>query len=628
MHIRNHGLRFLTVGFALLALTLTSVVSAQLPVDLPREEMFIFDQIFRRSPTGNYNVWINGNSDAHRNALAFDTLWYVDQETAELTNGLAAEGPIYNDDFTQLTVNLRDNIYWTDGEQFMADDYVFTIETLKANEGMRWNPDMNLFVESVEQLGDFSFRINLTESNPRFHQAFFTPGWHGIYAMPKHIWESVEDPLTFQNSPQVTTAAYTITQFDPNGFWELFERRDDWERSVAGVVTGNPGPKYILSILYGTSDRKAIAMARNELDVFFNADFEAFEAVIDSTPTARSWFQGFPWAYPNEPDTRHLMFNHDDPLYQNKDVRWALALALDIVDLHTNYIGGVTRVTALPMPATATLMGIYHDPLEEWLQDFEIEIEDGVMYKPYDTTVGQRIADWAIEQGHEVPEDLRSRFGTNWWNFAPDVAERLLLKNGFTQNRRGNWLTPDGDTWTIEIIAPPDEPDSFRVATAAADMWGAFGIDVSLQGLDRNLWTNLNNNGDYTVTSLWRRYANADGDPWSEIRHLHTDFYVPAGELQVTGNIGRIQSETVDQIIDEMGALLPSDPQTVELGLEFSKWWIENMPAISVISFKKFVTWNESHWTGIPSIDNPTTQPLYWFSGGKFTFANLVPVGE
>ena len=628
MHSKNYGLRFLTVALALFGLTVSSLVSAQLPVDLPREELFIFDQIFRRSPTGNYNVWIPGNSDAHRNALAFDTLWYSDHETAQKRNGLAAEGPIYNDDFTSLTVNLRDNIYWSDGELFDADDYIFTIETLMATTGMRWNADLNLFVESVEKLGDFSFRFNLKESNSRFHY-FLEDNWHGIYPMAEHIWSEVEDPMTFQNNnPMVTTAAYVLTEADPNGFWELFERRDDWERSTAGVLTGNPGPKYALSILYGASDRKAIAMARNELDVFFNVDFEAFQSVISENPAARSWFKGFPWAYPNEANFRVLVFNLDKPIYQNKDVRWALTLALDIVDLHTNYIGGVTRVTALPMPATATLMGIYHDPLEEWLQGFEIEIEEGVMYAPYDTGVGGRIAEWAVDQGYEVPEDLRSRFGTGWWNFAPDVAERLLEKNGFTRNRRGAWMTPDGEPWSIEIIAPPDEPDSFRVATAAADMWGAFGIDVSLQGLDRNLWRNLNQNGDYDVSSAWRSYTNPAGDAWPNIRTLHTDFYIPAGELQITGNIGRLQSSEIDRIITEMSALLPSDPRATALGMEFNQHWLENMYAIPVVSFKKFVTWNETYWTGIPSFENPATQPLYWFGGGKYTFANLVPAGE
>ncbi len=57
-------------------------------------------------------------------------------------------------------------------------------------------------------------------------------------------------------------------------------------------------------------------MSRHELDVFFDVDFEAFETVLDTTPTARSWYTEFPWAYPNEVSTRQFVFNQEtDPIY-------------------------------------------------------------------------------------------------------------------------------------------------------------------------------------------------------------------------------------------------------------------------------------------------------------------------
>ena len=41
--------------------------------------------------------------------------------------------------------------------------------------------------------------------------------------------------------------------------------------------------------------------------------------------------------------------------------------SLDIVDIQTNYIGGVAPVTALPEPATSALSKLYHQPLKDWL---------------------------------------------------------------------------------------------------------------------------------------------------------------------------------------------------------------------------------------------------------------------
>ena len=607
---------------------------SQLPVDVPREEMFVADQIFRYSVIDNYNLWVNGPHNPHRHALIMETLWYRDQETGELINGVASAPPAYNEDFTQMSVDLRDGLYWSDGVQFTADDLVYTVELLKNNTAMGangWSAQFNQFLDSIEKTGDFSVQFNLNQSNPRFHSMFETR-WNGVYMMPKHIFEAVEDPATFTFNPPVTLGAYTITETDPNGFWELFTRRDDWERTPAGIIVGNEGPKYVLTIFYGDSARKAIAMSRGELDVYFDVDFEAFETTLDTTPTARSWYTEFPWAYPNEVSTRQFAFNQEtDPIYANKDVRWALALTIDIVDLQTEYIGGVAKVTTMPIPPTASLSAIYLDPMEDWLQNLEIEIEPGVMYQPYDPTVPDQIAEWAEAQGYTVPGTPREVFGTGWWKYDPDVAERLLIKNGFSRDGQGNWLKPDGTPWVLQLQSPPDENDAFRMANAAADMWNDFGIDVNLQGLERSVWDQNHVTGQYEVSTPWYSFAQAAGDSWPEIRGFHPDFYIPNGEdYRSTGgnNHQRINDPRIGEYIDAMNGLNPTSEENFEVVTEFLKYFTEEMYMITAISFKKFVTWDERYWTGFPTAENPTYMPLYWFHGGKFAFQSLKPVNE
>ncbi len=81
---------------------------SQLPVDVPRESVFVADQIFRYSVIDNYNFWVNGPQEPHRHALMMETLWNRDQETGERLYGAAISDPIYNEDFTQMNVDLRD----------------------------------------------------------------------------------------------------------------------------------------------------------------------------------------------------------------------------------------------------------------------------------------------------------------------------------------------------------------------------------------------------------------------------------------------------------------------------------------------------------------------------------------
>lgn len=604
---------------------------SQLPVDVPREELFVADQIFRYSVIDNYNFWVNGPHEPHRHALMMETLWYRDQETSELLMGAAISGPVYNDDYTQMSVELRDNIYWSDGTQFTADDLIYTVELLNSTPELNrggWNTQLNQFLDSVEKTGDFSVTFHLKETNPRFHM-LFEARWNGIYIMPKHIFETVDDPATFTFSEPVVLGGWIPIESDPNGYWELYERREDWERTPAGIIVGNEGPRYVLTIFYGDSAKKAIAMSRGELDVFFDVDFEAFETVLDTTPTARSWYTEFPWAYPNEVSTRHFILNREsDPNFANKDVRWALALALNIVELQTEYIGGVAKVTPLPIPPTAALTQIYLDPLEEWLVDLEIEIEPGTMYKPYDPTIPDQIAAWAEEQGYTVPGTPREVFGTGWWKYDPEVAERLLIKNGYSRDSNGKWLKPDGTPWVLDLQSPPDENDAFRMATAAADMWSDFGIDVNLQGLERSVWDQNRFSGQYEISTPWTSFTLASGDAWSEIRGMHPDYYVPNGEDYRSlggGNEARINDPRLGELIDAMAAVEPESDENRELVMEYSKYWIENMYSITTISFKKFVTWDERYWTGFPTSEEPTYMPLYWFHGGKFAIQSLRP---
>ncbi len=617
-------------------LTLIATVWAQpsgLPVDVPREELFVADQIYRFGNPGDYNLWMGGQTP-HLHALMMETLWYRDQETGEMIPGAASSAPEYNADFTQMTVKLRDNLAWSDGVAFSADDLVYTVQKINDTEGLTgsggWKAQLNQYMDSVEKIDDYTVQFNLKESNPRFHSLFETR-WNGIYMMPKHVVENIADLTTDTMPNPVVLGAYVPTQFDPTGYWTLFERRADWEKTPAGIVTGNPGPKYVLIIFYGDSAKKAIAMSRGELDVYFDADYEAFQTTLETTPTARSWYKEFPWAYPNEVSTRQFVFNQeiDDGLYANKDVRWALALAINIVELQTDYIGGVAKVTPMPVPPTASLTKLYLDPMEEWLQSIQIDLGNGEMYTPYDPSIPDQIAAWAEGQGYTVPGTPREVFGTGWWKFDPEAAEKLLVNNGFSRGSDGKWLKPDGTAWKLQIISPPDENDAFRMANAAADMWSEFGIDVDLQGPERNVVDQNRWVGQFEVSTPWYSFVQASGDAWPEVRGWHPQYYVPNGEdfrSKGGSNEARINDPKIGEFIDAMAAVDPSSPENVQITQDFLKYFTEQMYFITTISFKKFVTWDERYWTGFPTSENPDYMPLYWFQGGKFAFQSLKPV--
>ena len=502
------------------------------------------------------------------------------------------------------------------------------------NEGMNWGAQLRRDVASVSLGGEYQVVFELTEPNSRFH-THFTSRYNAVYIMPAHVWREVENPLTFRFYPPVSAGQYVTYDQDPQGSWELFQRREDYENTVVGQVVGagNTPPKFILLQYPGPYEQYVLAMAENDLDLFMEVTPEAFQALLARSDTARSWYSDYPWVWQDELSLRGLAPNHGNELYQHKDVRWALALALDMFEVQTVYMSGLTRVGALPQPPVPVHLEGYYKPLQPWFEQLAIEVEDGEFFNVYDADLPNRIFQWAQNQGHDLSgQDPIQMFGYGWFKYAPDVAERLLEKHGFSRNAAGDWLTPTGERWTIRIPIAPDEPSQYQLTLAAEDMWSEFGIDVRVATMDREPYYMRQNTGDYDVMSLWGGGAgfasSADRDKWPFVNSIHSDYYTPPGEV-TTINQARFADPELDRMIDAMRDLAPEGEENYELTLEFFKYYVEQMLAIPMVGFTKFVTTDTGvYWDNFPSSENPYNQPAFWFMGGKFMLPYLEQVQQ
>src|SRR5687767_12927648 len=184
-----------------------------IPQNIPRKETLILE-----NPEGTiknagwFNIWaINAGSQSNGlQQAALDTLWYIDPESGidgVWDNSLASEKPIYNADFTEMTVKLRKGIFWSDGVEFSAADVLYTIQTHMKTNGLRWSAPVQINVADVSAPDDSTVLFKLKKPNSRFH-ALFTVRWNAMWMMPKHVFEKAGDPLKFANDPPVTLGAY------------------------------------------------------------------------------------------------------------------------------------------------------------------------------------------------------------------------------------------------------------------------------------------------------------------------------------------------------------------------------------------------------------------------------------
>ena len=599
---------------------------------VPRNECLILENPSGTvQPADDFNRWRSGYSGIWVSGLqqiALDALWYIDPNAGVdgvWDNALAAEPPIYNDDFTQMTVKLREGIYWSDGVEFTADDLYFTVDLLKRTPGMGSQGLFESSIERMEQPDRNTVIFYLNAPNSRFHSVF-TVRWGALYMMPKHIWETVEDPVAFKFNPPVSLGAYTLRDFDPNGQWYLWERREDWQRTSLARL-GDVDVKYAMYIDAGPSDKRVLSQLAHELDVIHDVTPEGRITLARESPTSVGWFPSFPWAHP-DPTLPAVIYNNEKPGLDKREVRWALTLAIDIAQVALASYRGAATISAIHVPPTGMYPQFYHEPLEPWLNDFTIKV-GGEDYKPYDPTAAQRIADLARPSlGDLVPTDpevIKQYIGAGWWKNDLAAAEQLMLDAGM-QKVSGKWALPDGSPFRVPLMSmnPDSNPTMNRAAAMIVENWTAFGIDTSLDS-QANPWP-IMGSGEYSANLAWTIETwGGHPDLFYFLQFWHSRLYRPSGETSVGSNSMRWRNPELDRIIEGIERISFDDPQGVELGLEYCKLAAQEMPITPLMAYNVFTTMDTTYFEGYPSIDDPYTDPVPNWGNTKYMFVKIKP---
>ncbi|MBE0530465.1 MAG: ABC transporter substrate-binding protein [Rhodospirillales bacterium] len=601
--------------------------------NLPRHETLIVE-----NPEGTiknpgwFNYWaVNaGGRSTGLHQLAMDTFWYIDPNygiDGVWDNSLASEKPIYNADFTEMTVKLRSGIHWSDGVEFSADDVLYTINTHMNTNGLFWSAPIQINVASIEAPDKNTVVFKLKKPNSRFH-ALFTVRWNGMWMMPRHVFEKAGDPLKFAFNPPVSIGPYTLHSFDNNGKWFTWQKREDWKRTTVARY-GEPGPKYVTYMDPGPPDKRVIAQLNHELDIIHDVAPEGMFTLAKQSKTSRGWFKGFPYAHP-DPTLPSVILNHQNELFQNKDVRWALALLIDIKAVSMASYRGAATISAIAIPPTGTQPDFYHEPMETWLTDFEIDTGKS-KYKPYDPTAGKQIADMLRpSMGDQIPSDpkqIAKAFGRGWWKPNPQVATELLERAGFT--KRGDaWYTPKGQPFTIRITTEGESrPVMTRAGSMIAQQWRQFGIDAKIVVAEGGNLIFVRAAGDYEAIMSWS-VETWGGHPDLSffLDSWHSQFVAKPGSPQPPRNWQRWSNPELDKLIEQIRGIGFDDPKGVEIGKEYIKLTVREMPVIPLMAYNVFTVMDETYWTGYPNAEtDPYTDPVPNWANTKYMMVKLRP---
>ena len=97
----------------------------------------------------------------------------------------------WNDEATELTVNFRQGIKWSDGDPMTVDDYLFWWNDMVLDEDVPVNAPFGTTVRgelmSVEKVDDYTLQFSFPHSNPLFMEYKSRGAYHSsIHIVPEH----------------------------------------------------------------------------------------------------------------------------------------------------------------------------------------------------------------------------------------------------------------------------------------------------------------------------------------------------------------------------------------------------------------------------------------------------------
>lgn len=602
---------------------------AMTEVGTPRAETLIVDMMSGRDATPDlWNWYLPGVvASNHAGPWMGHHMWNTDTASGEVEGELADGLPTALDDtLTKFEVKIREGLKWSDGVDFTANDVVFTGEMLASTTELGASAQYNSMIKSMTLVDDYTIQIETNNPEPKLELRLGSVV-HGNFfkVVPKHVWEG-EDPTTFRFSNPIGLSAYKYVESDPQGYWHLYEKREDWQYSLEGQKIGEPAPKYILQRAYGTEDKRVMAAIQHELDIMAGVAPESWDMLNERDEYAQAWFEGFPYANFDNTCERGILFNNARAPYDNKDVRWALALSVDIIGTSMNGYNGMQNVSPIQVPPTSILTPIYHIPMRDWLTEYAFE--DG--YKPFDATIPMQITEEMQKQGieglPETEEEMINTFGIGWWKYDTDKATEMLEANGF-KLENGEWYLPDGSRWTMELITLKEgQTQQIRLGFAAAESWRKFGIDVNVIQLDSAAFNSAQTTGEYQVITAWPA-CGMIADVSTNINTWSNEYLVPIGE-NASANVGRWDNQEATDIINELLAMPRTDEKMVSRTMDLLKIMVDENPNLVMYGAATFTPYDTYYWEGMPDASNSYAGPWQWWSNYKYVVPKLQPTGR
>lgn len=250
--------------------------------------------------SGTYTEWYK---------LVYEQLLYFNEVTGELEPALA-DSYEWNEDKTELTLQLNEKATWQDGEDFTADDVLYTYNVLKDNpvfdKYALWDKleEVTADGETVVFKSKDSF-VSLPEYISQ------------IYIVPEHIWKN-EDAATFVNSEPIGTGPFIWDSYTTGTSVTFNAYENYWK--------GAPKLNQAVLMMYNSAANCTLALLKGEIDC--TTGTIAMSSLPEFTSKENAKLQTYSGL-----NNFCVMLNHENEQLADPAVRKAMVMAINQEEL-------------------------------------------------------------------------------------------------------------------------------------------------------------------------------------------------------------------------------------------------------------------------------------------------------
>jgi peptide/nickel transport system substrate-binding protein len=233
-----------------------------------------------------------------------------------------------------ITFKINPKAVWADGEPITADDYLFTWQTEKSADPKDGGCPALLSTTGFDQI-ESGKAIDQHTVEFTFKKDAPYPDWQGLFAstsgimLSKHVFDQGDPAKTCDYITKGWPAADGVPLGAQNGPWLLKKENIN---TGAKTVTLVPNPKYwgekpkldrlVIAYIGSESDTNLKALSNKEVNMIYpqpQLDLVGNLKKLSGVTTEINFGVAF----------EHLDFNTADPLLAHKEVRQAIAYAID-----------------------------------------------------------------------------------------------------------------------------------------------------------------------------------------------------------------------------------------------------------------------------------------------------------